>query len=437
MKNNLKVLYIDITKVEGKATYLTWQKADTPVDIHLAKSLNQGLCQLKQEKFDCVFLDCCLKNPDSLTLTHKLNSLEKKIPLVILTIPKQKEIAEKLIKIGATEYFFKSEISPTNLPMILRQVQHLHQAKMEVELAYRKIDIQKQELETQKLQLETASKLKSQFITTISHEIRTPMNAIIGFSQLLLRPKFGPLTSQQTDMLERILKNGKHLLNLINEVLDFAKLESGNIAIKSETFDIAKIINNTVTQIHSSAKCKNLSLSVDINLENTLILNDPVRVHQILINLLSNAIKFTEFGSIGLEVKEQTKDIITIAIHDTGIGIAPQNLQNIFEAFRQVDQKINRQYSGTGLGLAITDSLVRKMGGKILLQSQLGVGSKFQIDIPRYINLSPDSNNYYPTSVIGRYQTYNSLTTTQTELNCTVTNPASSSIITKTKSPNK
>ena len=239
----------------------------------------------------------------------------------------------------------------------------------------------------QNFKLLEASRLKSHFLATMSHELRTPMNAIIGFSQILLRPKFGQLSNQQADMVERILNNGKHLLMLLNEVLDFSKLEIGRLDLKAEIFDVSKVINLAVGEMRSLADAKKLSLLVQNDLQNPFIFNDPVRIRQILTNLLSNAIKFTESGEIWVEVKELPTNQVAIIVRDTGIGIASRDFKRIFEAFRQVNQTITRKYPGTGLGLAIVDSLVRMMGGKIFLESKLGIGSMFKIELPRQITL--------------------------------------------------
>lgn len=188
-------------------------------------------------------------------------------------------------------------------------------------------------------------------------------------------------------MVERILNNGKHLLMLLNEVLDFSKLEIGRLDLKAEIFDVSKVINLAVGEMRSLADAKKLSLLVQTDLQNPLIFNDPVRIRQILTNLLSNAIKFTESGEIWVEVKELPTNKVVIIVRDTGIGIASRNFKRIFEAFRQVDQTITRKYPGNGLGLAIVDSLVRMMGGKIFLESKLGIGSMFKIELPRQITL--------------------------------------------------
>ncbi len=218
------------------------------------------------------------------------------------------------------------------------------------------------------------------------------MNAIIGFSQLLLRPKCGDLSPQQRDMVERILNNGKHLLMLLNEVLDFSKLESGRLSLKPEIFDLSQVVKTTVAETLSLAEAKKLSVQVQNNLQNSMVFNDPVRVRQILMNLLSNAIKFTESGGIGVDVTELPDNQIEIAVWDTGIGIAPSDLKYIFEAFRQLDQSITRKYPGTGLGLPIVDALVQMMGGKIAIESELNRGSVFRISLPRQVLLSRTQN---------------------------------------------
>jgi signal transduction histidine kinase len=399
MEEKLKILVVDDDEADRMAVCLALTKASVYTEVYEENNFNSALFALKNAKFDCVFLDSCLPDQDCCTTIHQLRSSGIKIPLVILIFPGDEQTAVDLMQAGATDYLVKSQVYSENLSQFLRNVIRLYQAEMKADLAYQQLqesndqlirqnqelEQQRQQIRLQHLKLLEASRLKSQFLATISHELRTPMNAIIGFSQILLRPKFGQLTNQQADMVERILNNGKHLLMLLNEVLDFSKLEAGGLELKPEIFDLSKVVHNTITEIRSLAEAKNLSLFVEMALENTLVFNDPVRIRQILINLLSNAVKFTESGSIGVEVKEICKNRLTITIRDTGIGISPQDFPKIFEAFRQVDQGIRRKYSGTGLGLAIINSLVEMMEGEIFLESQLGVGSAFKIELPRQI----------------------------------------------------
>ncbi|AFZ25131.1 signal transduction histidine kinase [Cylindrospermum stagnale PCC 7417] len=400
MEETLKILVVDDDEVDRMAVRSALTKAGVRMELTEVGDGNDAISALGNNTYDCVFLDYRLPDQDGLTIIHKLRSSEIKVPLVILTNQGDEQVAVELMKAGATDYLSKSRVTSETLAQILRNAIRLHRAEMKAALANQQLresheqlirknqelEKQQQQIQLQNLKLLEASRLKSQFLATISHELRTPMNAIIGFSQILLRPKFGQLTHQQADMVERILNNSKHLLMLLNEVLDFSKLEAEQLELKPEIFDLPKVINTTVSEIRSLAEAKKLSLLVQTDLQNTLVFNDPVRVRQILVNLLSNAVKFTESGSIWIEVKEMPNQV-TIAVRDTGIGISPRDFKHIFEAFRQVDQSITRKYPGTGLGLAIINSLVRMMGGKILLESQLGVGSMFKIELPRQITL--------------------------------------------------
>jgi signal transduction histidine kinase len=401
MKEPLKILVVDDDEVDRMAVRLALNKAGIGITINEVLDGNNALNILQKNHYDCVFLDYCLPD-NSFTLIQKLRALSIKVPLVILTTQGNEHTALELVNAGATDYLSKSRLSSEILAQILRNAIRLYRAEMQADLAkqqleetYEQLKLKNQELErqrqkihAQKLKLLEASRLKSQFLATISHELRTPMNAIIGFSQILLRPKFGYLNRQQIDMVERILSNGKHLLMLFNEVLDFSKIEAGKLELKPEIFDLAQIINNKYEEVRYLAESKKIQLSLKIDLQNTLVFNDPLRVGQILVNLLANAIKFTETGTVCLEVQEIHHHRLTITVKDTGIGIAPQDFKQIFEAFQQVDQGISRQYPGTGLGLAIVDALVRMMGGKIFLESQLGVGSTFKIELPRQVSVN-------------------------------------------------
>jgi signal transduction histidine kinase len=253
--------------------------------------------------------------------------------------------------------------------LLLKQNQELEQRRQQIHL--------------QNLKLLEASRLKSEFLATISHELRTPLNAIIGFSQLLLRPTKGGLTAQQHDMVERILNNGRNLLALLNEILDFSRIEAGRLTLKPESFDLIELVTTTVEELRSLADQKHLTLQIETSLSNASAFNDPTRLRQVLTNLLSNAIKFTEAGGIWVTVAEQPLDQITISVRDTGVGIDPADLPKIFEPFRQVDQTSTRKHPGTGLGLAITASLMQMMQGTIHVTSEVGKGSLFCVGFPR------------------------------------------------------
>jgi PAS domain S-box-containing protein len=251
-----------------------------------------------------------------------------------------------------------------------------------------KLEQQRQRIQRQNIQLIEASRLKSQFLATMSHELRTPMHAIIGFSQLLLRQRKSPLPPQLSNMVERILNNGKQLLMLVDEVLDFSKIESGRLELNLQEFDIREVVTTTVDELRSLAEQKSLDLQVEINLTDTDVVNDPSRVRQVLVNLLSNAIKFTETGYVRVEISPVGTERWAIAVEDTGIGVDPSDIKSIFEPFRQADQTNTRKHAGTGLGLAITESLVQMMQGEITVSSQVGIGTTFRVEIPRYLSVN-------------------------------------------------
>ncbi len=248
----------------------------------------------------------------------------------------------------------------------------------------RELELTRQRIEQQNLQLIEAARLKSQFLATMSHELRTPMNAVIGFAQVLLRQRTAALNTFQVDLVQRILNNGKNLLALINDILDLSKIEAGRLELKPEEFNLTHLLLRTIADLQTLADQKHLPLKVNAQLNNPIIVNDSNCLRQILVNLLSNAIKFTETGSVEVTLNESPPQV-EISVKDTGIGIAETDIEHIFEEFRQVDQTTTRKHSGTGLGLAITRSLVHLMKGTITVESKLGEGSTFRVQLPRQI----------------------------------------------------
>ncbi|BAZ12406.1 PAS/PAC sensor signal transduction histidine kinase [Calothrix sp. NIES-4071] len=240
-------------------------------------------------------------------------------------------------------------------------------------------------VQVQNLQLEEAAKLKSQFIAIMSHELRTPLHAILGFANLLQRQVQQWSSSSSPMMLEKIINNGKQLLTLIEDMLDLSKLESNRLKLQLQKFNLIELVTSTVNELRPIAEKKNLKLNLNIEIDNNIVINDSIRVKQIIVNLLDNAIKFTDTGSINIDVKELLQDKLSICVCDTGIGISEEDLKYIFQAFRQINQTTIRKYNGTGLGLAIIDHLVRLMQGTISVTSTVGEGSTFCVEIPKVV----------------------------------------------------
>jgi signal transduction histidine kinase/HAMP domain-containing protein len=226
-----------------------------------------------------------------------------------------------------------------------------------------------------------ADRLKSAFLASMSHELRTPLNSIIGFTGILLQGLVGPLNDEQQKQLGMVMNSARHLLALINDVLDISKIEAGRLDLASEPFDVRQAIQRAVQTVTPLADKKGLALIVEMSPEIGCIVGDPRRVEQILINLVNNAIKFTDEGEVCIRSKIVNSRLI-IQVTDTGIGIRPEDIGKLFKPFRQIDTGVARRHEGTGLGLAICDRLVNMMGGKIWVESQWGEGSTFTFTLP-------------------------------------------------------
>jgi len=249
------------------------------------------------------------------------------------------------------------------------------------------------ELEKKAQELERATKLKSEFLANMSHELRTPMNSIIGFTTRIIKKGTDELSSQQQKNLKTVERNAYHLLGLINGLLDLSKIEAGRMQISIEKFDFVTIVKEVIDSSLPMLDGKTISLQTDIA-DNEIILNtDCVKLNQILINLISNAIKFTEQGTIVLSACLQGNDSereLLFSVSDTGAGMGAKSLTYIFEEFRQVDGALTRKAGGTGLGLAIVKHFVDILQGTIRVESEQGVGSRFEVIIPVRLKISED-----------------------------------------------
>jgi signal transduction histidine kinase len=249
---------------------------------------------------------------------------------------------------------------------------------VELEQSYSHLE---QKVEERTHELAIASAHKDQFFANMSHELRTPLNAVLGYTELLVDGVYGDMPNKAVDVLNRIQTNGKHLLGLINDVLDISKIEAGQLNLALDGYSMKTLIQSVIASTGSLAQNKGLAVTSEIPDDLPAAHGDERRLTQVLLNIVGNAIKFTDKGSIDIRATEK-EGLFDISITDTGPGIAPEDQARIFEEFQQVDNSSTRQKGGTGLGLAIARRLVRMHGGDITLESAVGKGSTFHVTLP-------------------------------------------------------
>ena len=236
-------------------------------------------------------------------------------------------------------------------------------------------------LATSNARLLEASRLKSQFLANMSHELRTPLNSIIGFSKVLLNRLDGELTERQEAYVSSVHNSSRHLLELINSILDFSRIEAGRFEIRSERIDLLDVVEECMETSTPLVRDKRVKLEKDVPVELPAVHGDRMRIKQVLLNLISNAIKFTHAGRVLVQVRPET-DIVHVSVADTGIGISPADLQRLFEPFQRLDNPLAQQADGTGLGLAISKKFVELHHGRIWAESRESQGSTFHFTLP-------------------------------------------------------
>lgn len=324
--------------------------------------------------------------------SQPIQALDQAAPIVLVS-DTPVGLDESLRAVGVREVLYRHNLTRALLMQTLRYVVQLHQLEQRVRMANRRLRQtdqllarqsqllanQSQQIQRLTVQLAEVAQLKNQFLAMISHELRTPLNAIIGFSQLLCR-NTEAFSDRQRDMVRRITANANRLLNLVENILTFTKVEAGQLVVQSQSVDLRELLQAVIAEVEPTASQKGLALRLQLT-QPLQVATDPTYLQQIVFNLLTNAIKFTAAGSITVSV-EQAANQVAILIRDTGIGMQRSDLQYIFEPFRQVDQSLTRQHQGAGLGLAVTAALVNQLQGKITVNSQQGQGSEFRVELP-------------------------------------------------------
>jgi signal transduction histidine kinase len=237
------------------------------------------------------------------------------------------------------------------------------------------------EIQDKSRQLAEASKHKSQFLANMSHELRTPLNAILGYAELILDNVYGDTPDKMREVLDRIQRNGKHLLGLINDVLDLSKIEAGQLNLSLADYSLKEVVQSVYSAVEALAKEKHIALKVELPPHLPAARGDERKLTQVLLNLVGNAIKFTDTGEVAIKAFAANGSF-TVAVRDTGPGIAEIEQTKIFEEFQQADSSITKKKGGTGLGLAIAKRIIELHGGRLWVESSPGHGSTFSFTVP-------------------------------------------------------
>ncbi|MCB9136488.1 MAG: response regulator [Anaerolineales bacterium] len=322
---------------------------------------------------DLILLDLMMPYLDGYTIMEQLHTLlpaDQFLPILVLTADIRPEAKQRALSMGAKDFLTK----PFDQIEVLLRIRNL----LETRHLYTQLQNQNQELER-------AMQTKNEFLANMSHELRTPLNGILGLSELLLTNVRGPLNEKQQVYVNNIDASGRHLLSLINDILDLSKIEAGKLEVHKECISISEVCQTSLSFIKQSAIKKAIVIEYVADPLVTSIDADMRRLKQILVNLLGNAVKFTPpHGKIILNVKADPEQyMVDFSITDNGIGISAEDLSRLFTPFTQVDSSLTRQYEGTGLGLTLVKNLVELQGGSVRVQSEPGKGSTFIVSLPR------------------------------------------------------
>ena len=340
----------------------------------------------RAESPDLILLDAALPDGDGVGVCQQIKAREGLRDTFVVMLSGQHTTAEHQAEalIAGADGYLSKPVEAVALRANVLAFLRIRQNEEELRASERRYREQAEELREANRRLEEYNRLKAEFVANMSHELRTPLTAIIGFAQLaqLTRRDDEQVPKRFNDAFERILRNGQHLLALINDVLDVSKIEAGRMKIHSEHIDLVEVVQGAYAELQSLAERKGLEYRLRVPERLPLAYTDPLRVRQVVINLLSNAAKFTSRGRVEAELAPHGDEHFRIVVRDTGIGIEERSLPIIFERFRQVDGSMTRSASGVGLGLSIVRQIVDLLGGEIEVTSRVGEGSTFTVTLP-------------------------------------------------------
>jgi signal transduction histidine kinase len=359
------------------------QAAGALFRLECADRLAKGASRLLQGGIDVVLLDLGLPDSQGLATFQQIHQRQPEVPVVILSGAIDEDLAMAAVEAGAQDYLVKGTENRQVLTRALRYAIERKRADEQVRQLNAELRQRNRELEEQYRQVEACSRLKSEFLANMSHELRSPLNGIIGFTELLYDGKLGAPAESQRECLGRILGSARHLLRLINDVLDLARIEAGKLVLSPEPIIVSHLVEEACESLAAVAAEKRIEIKYRIFPDLDAVI-DPARLKEVAYNYLSNALKFTPpSGQVTVAVMPEGSGEFRLEVADTGPGIAEEDLCQLFTDFHQIDSGKGKRFQGTGLGLALTRRIVEAQGGTVGVRSVVGEGSTFFAVLPR------------------------------------------------------
>lgn len=376
-----------LEEISGQRFVLDW-----------ANSYAAGVEQVQRMAHDVYLLDYRLGAHSGLEILSKAQEVGCRAPIIMLTGQGDLKVDAAAQAAGAADYLVKQGLDAKQLDRSIRY--SLQQAKMldaldtERRSLAERVKERTAELSIANAELGRAAVAKDEFLASMSHELRTPLTGILAMSEILVEQFYGPLNPKQLEFSASINESGNHLLELINDILDVAKVQAGKMELMVGPVDVARLRDASLRLIKESADSRRLSVHIEMT-EGLALEGDEKRLKQILVNLLSNAVKFTpEGGDIGLKISgDMEKSEITFEVWDTGIGLAPDHIKQLFQPFVQIDSSLSKQHYGTGLGLVLVDRMAKLHDGRVAVISEPGKGSRFLVILPWKPQAALDAND--------------------------------------------
>ena len=384
----LRLLHLEDEDLDGQLTIETLRHEGFDVHATRVQTRDDFTRQLQARAFDVILADYHLPSFDGLSAQVIASTLQPDTPFIFLSGTLGEDIAVERLKQGATDYVLKQHMA--RLPASVRRALAEHAGRLERRRAEDEVRRLNADLESRVLErtaeaaaarseAEQANRAKSQFLSRMSHDLRTPLNAVLGFAQLLNAES---LSAEQLEAVAQILRAGEHLLDLINEVLDIARIESGRLSLAPEPVSVREVVAHAVDLVMPMAYERQISLQVNLGDQQDSVLADRQRLNQVMLNLLSNAVKYNrDAGRVTLTAERVHDRRLRIKVSDTGVGIPAEKMALLFTPFERLGAEATR-VQGTGLGLALSRGLAEAMGGSLGLTSAYGEGSTFWIELP-------------------------------------------------------